>query len=134
MNNFQVKHGQCDSIILPKHFILKALSNCQISDVLAARIFTFYRSWNLSTNLLQNSMSCTAYLQRGQDYFKFYKSRNFFICYDNQVLLGLISQCGQEGSCTLQKGLPVPFSLAKKRIYLDTQLKGCCLFSLVGIG
>ena len=27
-------------------------------------------------------------------------------------------------SCTLEKGLSLPFSLAKKRIYLDTQLKG----------
>ena len=26
-------------------------------------------------------------------------------------------------SCTLQKGLPLPFTLAKKRTYLDTELK-----------
>ena len=45
----------------------------------------------------------------------------------------------------LKKGLPLPFSLGKKRIYLDTQLKGeltdlfwklpgCSLFPWVGIG
>ena len=45
----------------------------------------------------------------------------------------------------LKKSLPLPFSLGKKRIYLDTQLKGelndlfkklpvCSLISLVGIG
>ena len=43
--------------------------------------------------------------------------------YDNQMLLGVISHRGPP-PCTLQKGLPVPFTLAKKRTYLDTQLKG----------
>ena len=28
------------------------------------------------------------------DYFKFHKRRDFFFSYDNQVLLGVISQCG----------------------------------------
>ena len=47
-------------------------------------------------------------------------------------------------SCTLQKGLPLSFSLANKRIYLDNQLNGqltdlfwkfpgCSLFPRVGI-
>ena len=44
--------------------------------------------------------------------------------YDNQVLLGIILQYASPLSYTLQKGLPITFSLAKKRIYLDTQLKG----------
>ena len=35
-----------------------------------------------------------------------------------KLLLGVISQCGFQ-----DKGLPLPFSLAKKKIYLDTQLK-----------
>ena len=46
-------------------------------------------------------------------------------------------------SCTLQKGLPLPFTLAKKRTYLDTELKeeltdlfwklpGCSLFQQSG--
>ena len=29
-----------------------------------------------------------------KDYFKFHKRRDFFISYDIQVLLGIISQCG----------------------------------------
>ena len=44
--------------------------------------------------------------------------------YDNQVLLGIILQYASPLSYTLQKDLPITFSLAKKRIYLDTQLKG----------
>ena len=45
-----------------------------------------------------------------------------FQIYDNQVLLGVILQC-----CPLlapsKNGLPLLFTLAKKKIYLDTQLK-----------
>ena len=35
-----------------------------------------------------------------------------------KLLLGAISQCGLQN-----KGLPLHYSLAKKRIYTDTQLK-----------
>ena len=42
--------------------------------------------------------------------------------YDNQVLFGVNSQCGLPLAPS-KKGLPVIFSLAKKRTYLDTQLK-----------
>ena len=37
----------------------------------------------------------------GVGLFKFHKGRDFFIFYDNQVLLGTILQCGPP-SCTLQ--------------------------------
>ena len=58
--------------------------------------------------------------------------------YDNQVLFGVNSQCGLPLAPS-KKGLPLIFSLAKKRTYLDTQLKeeptdlfwklpGCFLF------
>ena len=59
---------------------------------------------------------------RGRIISNFTKGETFFITYDNQVLLGVISQCGPP-SCTLQKGHLLLFSLTKKRIYLDTQLK-----------
>ena len=71
MKNFQVKHGQCESIIFPK----------TLTD--------------------------------------------FFIFYGNQVLLGFMSQCGP-ASCpskNSKKGLSLLSSLAKKRIYLESQLK-----------
>ena len=52
MKNFQVKHGQCDSIIFPpKHFLLDALSNNQTVGLLTAGFFTFGMSWDLSTSL-----------------------------------------------------------------------------------
>ena len=51
------------------------------------------------------------------------KGGTFFISYDDQVLLGVISHYGPL-LAPFRKGLPLPFSLAKKRIYLDTQLKG----------
>ena len=38
--------------------------------------------------------------KEGQDYFKFDQKRHFFIPYDNQVLLGVISKCGPP-YCTL---------------------------------
>ena len=59
----------------------------------------------------------------GVGIFQISQKKRLFISYDNQVLLGVISQCGLP-SCTLQKGLPLIFTLAKKRTYLDTQLKG----------
>ena len=43
--------------------------------------------------------------------------------YDNQVLFGVVSQCDSLLASS-KKGLPLPFSLAKKGIYLDTELKG----------
>ena len=49
-----------------------------------------------------------------------------FHFYDNQVLLCVISQCASPPPLLApsKKGLPLPFNFAKKRIYVDTQLKG----------
>ena len=78
--------------------------------------------------------------RRGRIILNFTKRRGFFISYDNQVLLGVISQCGPL-LAPFKKGLPLPFSLAKKRytrtlnwkqsllIYSEIE---CSLFSLVG--
>ena len=41
--------------------------------------------------------------------------------YINQVI---ILQCGPSSLHPSKKGLSFPFSLGKKRIYLETQLKG----------
>ena len=59
---------------------------------------------------------------RGSIISNFTKGENF-ISYDNQVLLGVISQCGPP-SCTLQKWISLPFTLAKNKTYLDNQMKG----------
>ena len=46
------------------------------------------------------------------------KGETFSSLMTTELLWGVISQRGLQ-----DKGLPLPFSLAKKRIYLDTQLK-----------
>ena len=80
-------------------------------------------------------MSCSAYLYESQkkkkkkerkkqrrgkimSNFKNAKGETFPSLMTTKLLLGVVSQCGLQ-----DKGLPLPFSLAKKRIYLDTQLK-----------
>ena len=126
MKNFQVKHGQCDSIIFSqKDFLLKALSNCQTCTLLTAGFFSFDMSWNLSTNLSQNSMSCSTYLQLCQkkrrdriiSNLTNEKGETFSSLMTTKLLLEVISQYGFQ-----DKGLPLPFNLANKRIYQDNQL------------
>ena len=97
--------------------------------MMTAGFFTFDRSWDLSKNLSYSSMPCSAYLSNkqqrsGRIIFKFHKRTDFFVFYDNQVLLGVISRCAPLPSPPYKKDLPLLFSLATKRIYLDTQLKG----------
>ena len=115
----------------PKYFPLKALSNYFTFAWLTAGFFTFDMSWNLSTNLLENPMSYNAYLQGGPirnkggvGLFQISQKWDFFISFDNQVLLGVISQCDPTLPAPSKKGLSLSFSLAKKRIHVDTQLKG----------
>ena len=63
MKNFQVKHGQCDSIIFPETFFyLKVLRNRPLS-CWQQDFFTFDRSWNLATNLSLKSMLCSVYFK-----------------------------------------------------------------------
>ena len=75
---------------------------------------------------------------------KFHKRRDFFISYDNQVLLGVLSWCSPPSRIS-QKSPSFPLQFGKKRTYLETQLKeeltelfwklpGCSLFPGVRIG
>ena len=110
----------------PKHFLLKALSNCQICNLLTAGFFTF----DMSSNHPQtyHKTPCPAVLickrfkktKEGRIISNFTnaKGKTFLSLMSTKLLLGVISQCGLQ-----YKGLPLPFSLAKKRIYLYTQLK-----------
>ena len=52
----------------------------------------------------------------------FKKRADFFIFYDNEVLLEVILQCGPL-LAPYKKGFPFLFCLAKKGIYLETQWK-----------
>ena len=73
---------------------------------------------------------------------KFHKRRDFFISYDNQVLLGVISWCSPR-SCTPQKSPSFLLQFGKeenisgnsinRRAYWVI-LPGCSLFPAVGIG
>ena len=83
-------------------------------------------------------MSCNTYLQGGLikskvkvGLLQISQKERLSISYDIQVLLGVISQCVLF-SCILQKRLPLLFTLAKKRTYLDTQLKGSLFPELLG--
>ena len=55
--------------------------------------------------------------------FQISEKDRLFIPYDNQMLLEVISQCSPL-LALFKKGTPLLFRLAKKRRYLDTQLKG----------
>ena len=60
--------------------------------------------------------------RRGRIISNFTKRIDFFISYDDQVLLEVISQCGPL-LAPFKKDLLLPFRLTKKSIYLDTQFK-----------
>ena len=82
MKDFRVKHGQSGSVIFPK------TSSYWTFDLLAAGFFTFDRSWNLSTNLSQNSLSFVLVWGWGwgggcRIISNFTKEETFFISYDN---------------------------------------------------
>ena len=91
-------------------------------------------------NFSKSSMSCDAYLllsqkkqRRGRIFSNFTnaKGETFSFLMITKLLLEVISQCGFN-----DKGLPLPFSLAKKRIHLDTQLNAellICFESYQGI-
>ena len=130
MKNFQVNHGQCESIIIPKNiFPLKALSNYSI------RPLPFWQQNSLHLTgpgiypQIYHRTSCPEVLIcKGSN--KKYRRGGFF--HEKERLFHLLWKLSAlEGNLTMwlpflhppEKGLPLPFSLAKTRIYLDTQLK-----------
>ena len=117
--------GSCS----PKHFLLKALSNYWTFALLTVGFCTFDRSWNLSTNISQSSIPCSAYLQGsiisnkgGVRLIQISQKDKLFHLYNNQVLLGVKSEFIPP-FYYFQKGLLSTFSLSRNRIYLDTHLK-----------
>ena len=102
--NFQVKHDQCDSIIFFNRFSLE---------------------------ISQNSMSCSAYLWGGLIKNKGWvvlfqisqKEILFHVSYQPSHNLAMWSPIASLLHPS-KKGLSFPFSLDKRRIYLETQLKG----------
>ena len=112
--------------IPPKHFLLKALSNCYTFALLPVGFFTFDMSWNLSKFIIELHVLPRVFVR---EYNK--KQRR------GRIISNLTK--GETFSCLIRpgnnlamwsffhpskKGLSFPFSLGKKRIYLETQLKG----------
>ena len=130
MKNFQVKHGQCDSIIFPKTFSFessKELLDLCFPDNMILYFWQVLESIHKFITTELHALQClfvrgsNKQQRRGRIVSNFTKG-HFFVFYDNQVLLGVISQCGPLLTHS-RKSFPL-FSLAKRRIYLDTQLKG----------
>ena len=116
----------------PKHAVLKALS----------------KFWNLSTSFSWNSMlSCSVYLweslmkNKGRvELFQISQTEGlFYLLWSWNVLEDNLTMWFHALLAPSKKGLSLPFSLAKNRIYLDTQLNreptdlfwkliGCSLF------
>ena len=109
VKNFQVKHGQCDSIMFMLLYFGQVLESIHkfIKELYVLQCL-FVRGYNKQQ-------------RRGRFISNFTKRTDFFTFYDNQVLLGVTSRCVCS-SCTLQC-LLLLFRLAQKRIYLNTQLK-----------
>ena len=150
VKNFQVKHGQCDSTISHETYAFegsKLLLDLCLAD---SRTFYFWCDPESTNKFIIELHALQCLFVSGSNKKQIrgkiisnFTRRDFFISYDNQVLLGVISQCGPVLGPS-KKNLPLLFSLAKKRIYLDTQLKaeltnlfwklpGCSVFSRVGI-
>ena len=128
MKNFQVKHGQCDSIIFPVTFSFGSsqhLLNLFLGDnrilLTGPGIYShIYHRTPCPTVLICEGSNKQQ--RRGDIISNFTKGDTFFISYKDQGLLGPISRCSPSFH-PLKKDLPLPFRLAKKRIYPDTQLK-----------
>ena len=99
-----------------------------------------YKKISMKTTKLGSFLQCSVHIfleqngyvmgsnkkqRRGSIILNLTKWRDFFISYDNQVFLSVISKYDPLLALT-KKGLPFPISLLKKRIHLDTQLKADC--------
>ena len=115
-----------------KHFLLEALSTYQIFPLVTAGFFwqvlesihKFVIELNTLKYLFVRGWECLLTAKEEWDYLGFHKKRDFLylISYNYQVLLGIISQL-TPFLHPLKNVLPLPFSLAKKKIYMDTHLK-----------
>ena len=92
MKNFQVKHDQCGSVVLPpKYLLLKAISYCWTFALLTAGYFTFDVLKSIHKFIIElHALQCLfVNKNKGRlDYFKFHKRRDFFISYDKSTLGG----------------------------------------------
>ena len=114
-----------------KHFLVKALSSCYTFALLTAWFLTFDSSWNLSTNFIieLHVPQCLFVRQsnkkqrRGRMISNFTKEETFSSLVKTTCSWGL-SHNVTSLLAPFKKDLHLPFSLAKKRTYLDTRLEG----------
>ena len=131
MKNVLVNHGQCDNIIISqKHFLWQAFVitrplSCWQQDSLLLTgpgIFSqiLHRTPCLKCLFVRESNKKQ---RAGRIILNFTKGETFSSLMTTKYSWGQ-SQNVVPLLASSKKGLPLPFSLAKKRIYLDTQLKG----------
>ena len=129
MKNFQVKHGQYDSIIFPDTFSFgrfKYLLDLPLGDnmILLTQpgIYpqVYHRTPCPAVLIVRRSKK-----QQRRDGIisNFTKGETFFISYNNQVLLEVISRFSHLLGPSIKRSSSPLHSLAKKGIYLDTPLK-----------
>ena len=149
---FRVMHGQCDSIIFPKTFSFerfKLLSNLCLAD---SRLLYFWQVLESIHKFIIEIHFLQCLFVRGSNKKQMMGKIISNFTKGEAFLFLMTTKCssGKSHNVALlllppRKGLPLLFSLAKKRIYLDTQLKaeltdlfwklpGCFLFPRVGIG
>ena len=108
--NFQVMHGQCGRIVL----------DFPLGE-------NFERSWNLFTEFIIELLALLTYLQgslinsKDRVISNFTKRETFFISYNNQVLLEVISSCAPP--CNLKKRPSFPLQFGQKENILGYSFK-----------
>ena len=152
MKNFKKKHGQCDSIKFPKTYSFESSKYLLVFCIANNR---FLYLWLVLESIHKfiaelHVLQClfvkksNKKQRRGRVISNFKKGGTFSSLMTTKCFWRAISEYGPLLSPS-KKGLSVPFSLVKKRIYLGIQLKGeltdlfwklagCSLILRVGIG
>ena len=120
MKNFQVSHGQCDSIIFLKTFSLECLLlNLGLADSRILYLWEVLESIDkfiIELHVLQCFVvsGCKKKQSRGRNISNFRKGKTFFISYINQVI---ILKCGPP-SCSLLKKAFLSYSVWARREHI----------------
>ena len=105
---FQVKHGQSDSIIFPKTFSFQTSKSLLDLCLVDSRILYFWQALESTQKFLMELHVLQCLFVRGSN---FTKRKIFFISHDSQVLLRVIPQCAPPLLASSKKGLLLVFSL-----------------------
>ena len=107
VKKFQVRYGQCENIIFPETFTIgnsKYLLDLPLGDINRI-LFTgpgiYSQILELHALLYLFARESNKQQKRGGIILNFIKGKTFFISYNHQVLLQVISLCSPP-SCTLQ--------------------------------